>query len=778
MELVKGVPITDYCDQHRLTPRERLELFVPICQAVQHAHQKGIIHRDLKPSNVLIAHYDGKPVPKVIDFGVAKATGPKLTEQTLFTHYGSIVGTFEYMSPEQAELNQLDVDTRSDIYSLGVLLYELLTGTTPLERRRVRESALWDVLRLIREEEPARPSTRLSSTTVELPSIAVNRGLEPRKLSVVVRGELDWIVMKALEKDRSRRYETANGLARDIQRYLSDETVEACPPSTRYRLWKFTRRYRKALVTATAFLALLAGGTVVSTWQAMRAMRAEALALANERRSRTAAAAAKMATESEAAQRRQAEAVAGLLESVFAGMDPMQRELDVKDQLVGRLDAVAADLDTEFAGEPLVRARLRHALGITLSGLGEYPKAAMLLEQALAGRRRHLGPDHPDTLESLSQLAYAYHAVGQVDRASPLFEEALERRRAVLGPDHLDTLASLHNLAYGYHATGRLDEALPLYEQALERRKASLGAHHPATLHSMNNLAMAYRAAGRLDEALALLEQAFEQWKVHLGPGHNSTLTTMDNLACTYRDTGQPGKALPLLEQASENLKARFGPDHPRTLSALVHLALAYQATGRRNEALRLLEQTVEKQTAKLGPGHPTTLSTFNHLAQAYEAGGQPERAESLVRELLACQRQTANPESVAIALSTLGRILSKQARHAEAELLLRECLARRARQCPEDWTKFHTQSLLGRTLLGQKKYAEAEPFLIQGYQGMRQRQARIPVLFRTPYLIEGLESLVQLFTAWGKPNEAAPWREELEALSSPSQLANGEQPM
>src|ERR1700758_4815208 len=214
MDLVKGVPITKYCDEHRLTPRQRLELFIPVCQAIQHAHQKGIIHRDIKPSNVLVALYDGKPVPKVIDFGVAKAAGQSLTEKTLVTGFGNIVGTLEYMSPEQAEINQLDIDTRSDIYSLGVLLYELLTGTTPLERKRFKAVALLEVLRLIREEEPQKPSTRLS-TTEERVSIAANRSLEPKKLSGLVRGELDWIVMKCLEKDRDRRYETANSLVLD-----------------------------------------------------------------------------------------------------------------------------------------------------------------------------------------------------------------------------------------------------------------------------------------------------------------------------------------------------------------------------------------------------------------------------------------------------------------------------------------------------------------------------------------------------------------------------------
>jgi serine/threonine protein kinase/tetratricopeptide (TPR) repeat protein len=264
MELVKGVPITRYCDEHRLTPRQRLELFVPVCQAIQHAHQKGIIHRDVKPSNVLVAPYDGKPVVKVIDFGVAKATGQRLTERTLFTEFGAVVGTLEYMSPEQAELNNQDIDTRSDIYSLGVLLYELLTGSTPLDRSRLKQVAFTEMLRMIREDEPPKPSTRLSESKETLPSISAQRQTEPAKLTKLVRGELDWIVMKALEKDRSRRYETANGFAMDVQRYLADETVLACPPSAWYRVRKFARRNKTALAVAgliVFFIALLGAGS-------------------------------------------------------------------------------------------------------------------------------------------------------------------------------------------------------------------------------------------------------------------------------------------------------------------------------------------------------------------------------------------------------------------------------------------------------------------------------------------------------------------------------------
>jgi WD40 repeat protein/serine/threonine protein kinase len=305
MELVHGVPITQYCDDHHLTPKERLELFVPVCHAVQHAHQKGIIHRDLKPSNVLVCLYDGVPVPKVIDFGVSKATGQSLTERTMFTQFGCLVGTLEYMSPEQAEMSQLGIDTRSDVYSMGVMLYELLTGTTPLERKRVKEAGFDEIRRLIREEEPPKPSTRLSASGMALAAISAQRQTEPAKLTRLVRGELDWIVMKALEKDRNRRYESANSLGRDVERYLHDEPVEACPPTTGYKLQKFARKHKAGLATAAGFVALLVLGVAGSTWQAVRATQAEAVAQANENKANAHAAEANQ--ERDEAQRRRDE---------------------------------------------------------------------------------------------------------------------------------------------------------------------------------------------------------------------------------------------------------------------------------------------------------------------------------------------------------------------------------------------------------------------------------------------------------------------------------------
>ena len=410
MELVKGIPITKYCDEHHIEPRQRLELFTQVCQAVQHAHQKGIIHRDLKPSNVLVAQYDGQPVPKVIDFGVAKATGQSLTDLTMFTGFGDVIGTLEYMSPEQAEVNQLDVDTRSDIYSLGVLLYELLTSTTPLERDRVRKAGLLEMLRVVREEEPPRPSMRLS-TSEQLPSIAANRGLEPRKLSGLVHGELDWIVMKALEKDRSRRYETANGLAMDIQRYLLDEAVLACPPSAAYRLRKLVRRHRPALLTTLGVftaLVVLVVMLAISNVRVARERNAKAIALRDAQTQRQRA-------EKNFNNARQA--VANLMAQPASGMGEwltMPRPLRKKfsDEAVKYYNSLGEQggLDPSLQYETAVGYR---SIGFLQYKFGEYADAEKLARQSIeilsALNRRS-----PVNREYRQQLAWSRMLLGWV----------------------------------------------------------------------------------------------------------------------------------------------------------------------------------------------------------------------------------------------------------------------------------------------------------------------------------------------------------------------------
>ncbi len=412
MDLVKGVPITKYCDEHHLTPRQRLELFIPVCQAVQHAHQKGIIHRDLKPSNVLVALYDGKPVPKVIDFGVAKATGVQLTEATLVTGFGAIVGTLEYMSPEQAEINQLDIDTRSDIYSLGVLLYELLTGSPPFTRKELEKVGMLEMLRVIREQEPTKPSTKLS-TAEGLPTLAANRGTEPAKLTKLVRGELDWIVMKALEKERNRRYETANGLARDLQRYLNDDPVEASPPSMLYRLGKLYRRHRKHLTTGY-LLVLIAGLFLGMLWRKSEAQQAEA-------------------------EKRDVETAVGIAVSHLVGdlkaqpdrgeqTSPLRRaEQEIKLRFV--LDRIGERLGWELREQSKAAGYNLETIGLAYRSLGEDSAALRHLERAVFVNRNSLGDVHHSTTRTMTELAELYHDLGENPKAESLLREVLEINR-------------------------------------------------------------------------------------------------------------------------------------------------------------------------------------------------------------------------------------------------------------------------------------------------------------------------------------------------------------
>jgi serine/threonine protein kinase/tetratricopeptide (TPR) repeat protein len=796
MELVPGSPITQYCDDHHLTPRQRLELFVPVCQALQHAHQKGIIHRDVKPSNVLVTLCDGRPVPKVIDFGVAKATGPKLTERTLFTQVGILVGTLEYMSPEQAGMSAQGSDTRSDIYSLGVLLYELLTGSTPLSHQRVREAAFAEVLRIIQEEEPPRPSARLSDSGEALASICALRQTEPAKLTRLVRGELDWIVMKALEKDRNRRYETANGFAMDVQRYLADEEVQACPPSAGYRLRKFLRRHKGPVAAVVALATLLVLGIVGTSIGLAWALRAEKLATdrlleVTQEKERTKEEAAVAKAVNDFLQK-------DLLAQAQPEKNARNRKVTVEDVLGRAAERIAG----KFENQPHVEAAIRLTIGDTYWRLGDYPAAQPHLERALELRRRVLGEEHPSTLDCMKLLAALYVDQGAFAKAEPLTVRALELSRRVLGEEHPNTVAHMNDLAILYQAQGQSAKAEPLWAKTLEVRRRVLGEEHPNTLTSLINLAALYWTLNELGKAEPLLVKALDVSRRVLGEEHPNTLSSRNNLAGLYQDLGQFDKserlklenleigrrvlgeehpktlsflstlgllyqaqgklaeAEPLFDQALKVSRRVLGEEHPDTLASLSNLASLYRDQGRFAEAEPLYLKTLEARRRVLGEEHPYTLYSLGHLAMLYQAQGDLAKAEPIFRETLAKVRKQhgeASPRS-ADALASLGENVLKQRRFAEAEPLLRECLTIREQKKPDDWRTFQTKSMLGGSLLGQQKFAEAEPPLLDGYAGLEKRQPSIPAKSKAQ-LADAVERLVQLYDAWGKPDRAAQWR-------------------
>jgi eukaryotic-like serine/threonine-protein kinase len=776
MEYVKGVPLTKYCDDARLSITQRLALFVPACQAVQHAHTKGVIHRDLKPSNILVCLQDGQPMPKVIDFGLAKAMHQPLTDHTLHTAHGMLVGTPLYMSPEQAEPNNLDVDARTDVYALGVILYELLTGTTPVERGRFHEAAWHEMLRLIKEEEPPRPSARLSGSD-SLPSLAAQRQVEPVRLTWLLRGELDWIVMKALQKDRSRRYETANSFARDIERYLHDEPVDAGPPSAIYRLQKFGRRHRVALALAAAFAAVLMGATAVSTWQAVRARRAQAAAVraydSETLQRRVALEQRDRAVQAEAQAKRsetEARSVLGFFrERVLSAPRPEGQEggLGREVTLRAALDAAEPGIATGFAEVPTVEAAIRDALGESYSYLGETALAIRQLERARTLRTAELGRDHVDTLESMNKLAVNYWQAGRIDDSVALHEETLRLRRAKLGADdpatigtmndlalayqdagrlseaitlleqarkpfeekmgleHPDTLTCMSNLAVAYRHAGRLGDALPLYEETHRRLLAKLGREHPTTLYSMHNLASGYDAAGKRDLSLPLFAETLKLRKAKLGADHPDTLNTMNSLASTYQNDGKLNLALPLYEETLKLRKAKLGADHPDTLNSTNNLAMGYRALGKFELALPLLEENHKLSRARLGAKHPFTLIAMNNLAKCYRTANKVDKAMPLFQEA------AEGFEKLRFRHSHAGRTLSdlisahEDLKHFhEAEVWRRKWLGALKEQDGADSLSYAIElSALGANLLEQEQWTSAEPVLREALAVLEKKQ-------------------------------------------------------
>lgn len=823
MELIKGVPITKFCDDAKLTPRQRLDLFVPVCQAVQHAHQKGIIHRDLKPSNILIGLYDGRPIPKIIDFGVAKATGPRLTEESIYTEVGALIGTLEYMSPEQAELNNLDIDTRTDVYALGVILYELLTGSVPFSRKELHKAGFAEMLRIIKEVEPPKPSTKISASQ-KLPSIAAVRQTEPRKLSRLIRGELDWIVMKALEKDRTRRYETANGLARDVQRYLADEAVEACPPSTAYRLRKFARKNRKLLATVGTCMGMLALCAAVSTSLAVRATRAEAraqldrdaaaMAQAEEAKQRAQAVAAadeakRSANTARAASATFQEVVKFLTEDLLLQASPEhQFSLEFKPdrdlKVRTALDRAALKIGTRFKRQPLVEATIRETIGLAYRDLGEFASAQTQFERALELHRQSPSQNERNVLEAKHLLGILYVDQGKYKEAEPLLREVVQERQSS-EPDSFDRLRAVHSSGVLLLSLGKYAEAEPMLLQALDGLERRFGKDAPETNVPLNSLGIICEFEGRLDEAEKYYLRSLGIVRRELGDENPNALLCMNRLGSLYQSRGKLPEAEAMLLKVLEGREHVLPADHPNIATTRSYLAMVHRDMGKYAQARAEIEKAVEVGRRVLGEthlyvlvyenilacvcidqgeldraeaifqtlfaiqrrlgreDHPDNLRYLAHWARLQRARGQFGEAERLLRDAVAKGRRILTPTDAYLdrLLGLLGYVLLLERKDAEAEAFCREAVQRYEHRQSPSYERFEAEAWLGASLLHQEKRDEAEVRLSAGCEGLVKARSATPA-YEKPYATEATNWLIQLCEASGQTEKAQWWRQQL----------------
>lgn len=751
MEFIDGIPITKYCVQHKLTWRQRLDLFIPICLAIEHAHQKGIIHRDLKPSNILVTKRDDQPNPVVIDFGIAKHLEPGLGYTTDETGTGVFLGSLDYMAPEQAERGTTDVDTRSDVYSLGAVLYELLCAAVPFDPERLRRASVFELATILLEEEPIRPSERLTANT----QLAVSAGYpNPTRIAADLRGDLDWIVAKCLEKNRDQRYQSARTLAEDLSRCLRNEPVSAGPPTVKYRVGKFVRRYRGPVVAASLVLLGLIGGIAGTTWGMVRAWRAEANAIsALEERGRALAA--------QEVQRKRADNEAANAQAVsqFFQVDvirqaniewQLQMEYSPDTNLTVRtaLDRAASTIENRFRDQPALEAQIRRSMGYAYDGLGEYTSAVNQLRRALAISEKQWGTEHESTIKAKYELGTMLLHSGRADQAIPNLELALAWRQAHLGSENDSTLQVETDLGMACGSAGRFDDA----ERHLNHVLTCVRSSGPVnTCRALYNLACLDGTRGKIGDAITRLESLPSCFP-------NNDITDLaikvrmhSTLGRLYIFDHRPADAIRSLESARECASAIWSEEHPQSAALVILLSSAYWEAGRVDDAGGLLDHSLTRLRSKLGSNHVRVHEMSNELARWAVETGDRNRADALSRETLNIAKNSVSLywSIRASALVVQGRSLCLANQPGDAEPALRDALEIYATRSKDEWKTAEARILLGLALAAQNRYADAQPELEAGMAILKRQDGRAPYHARR-LISEAADALVRCAAARG----------------------------